>query len=220
MSNKSYLCCTDYPDICPSLGMTGFDATEHVRAVGVYCVPLAWLALFGPDSLVTKVIQIPGNEELSIRGDGTVEVISTNTYSYTITAPIASRELCIDRLESNIPLLETLLQQPAGSLALHGACLQAALEQSPGEYATIELQEISCMEGETNFFVNLRMVLEWFEGIENPQARRAARALGDLDLNRPIGPPRSFSTDSNLGDIDARNQENLIGSGYHDVSQG
>ncbi|HEY2841047.1 MAG TPA: hypothetical protein VGJ26_17970, partial [Pirellulales bacterium] len=134
MSNKSYLCSTDYPDICPTLGMPGFDASVHVRAVGLYCVPLTWLAMFGADSLVTKTISVPGTEELNIRGDGTVEVVRSNTYNYTFTAPIASRELCIDRLESNIPLLETLLELPAEALALHGACLREALEQSEGEY--------------------------------------------------------------------------------------
>lgn len=219
MSNKSYLCVSDYPDICPSLGMPEFDPALHVRAVGMYCVPLGWLAMFGADSLVSKSISVAGSEEQYIRSDGTVEVVRSNYYDYQITAPIASRELCIDRLDSNIPLLEKLLQLPAGELAAHGTFLKGMLEQSAGEYVTVEMHEISCTDKEAAFFAKLRMVLEWFDEIENPKAIQAARTFGDLDLNRPIGPLRQYADGYNLSDIDARNQENLIGSGFHTAPQ-
>jgi hypothetical protein len=214
MSNKSYLCVSDYPDICPSLGMADFDPAIHVRAVGMYCIPLGWLAMFGADSLVSKKISVPGTEEHNLLPDGSVEVVRSNFYNYQVTAPIASRELCIERLDSNVPLLEKLLQLPAGDLAPHGAWLKTTLQQSIGEYVTLEMHEISCTEREAEFFAKLQMVLQWFDEIENPKAMHAARTFGDLDLNRPIGPLRHFAENYNLSDIDARNQENLIGSGY------
>ena len=165
MSNQSYLCCHNHPDIYPAHGYAEFDPELHTLASGVYCVPLTWLAFFSADSLVTRTFSVHGDKVVA-------------------TAPISSRELCLDRFSTQLARLTQLIAIPGEVLDDYGRFLRLALENAEGEFATIELDEIACMGDEAKFYHNLLIVLLALGGKEKLGARDACLSFGDLDLSR------------------------------------
>src|ERR1700690_1085977 len=139
MANRSYLCCCDYHDIYPSLGYSDFDPKLHTLAAGIYAVPITWLAMFRQESLVTRNFDVDGED-------------------IVVTAPISSRELCLDQLEQGIQPIEELFGWP-GKLADYASCLRELLQNISGEYVTIELDEIAYMtEGREDFTQHLKNI--------------------------------------------------------------
>lgn len=196
MGNEAYLCCSDFPDIYPSHDDANFDPQINTIAAGAGCIPLIWLTLFSKDSLTTKVFHSYGEE-------------------FTATAPIASRLLCIERMAYGIRRLEALLELPEMSLMEFGRCLEEALCKHAGEFVTIELQEIVALStSEDDFYDSLKCVLDWLVGSNPEGAKQAALSLGDLDLRRPLPPPRNIYNFQGLENQDFRNHENLLGSGH------
>ncbi len=173
MSNRSYLCCSNHPDIYPAAGYAEFDPELHTLASGVYCVPLTWLAFFSADSLVTRTFSV-----------GADEVVAT--------APISSRELCLDRFSEKLPRLARLLAIPEEVLDDYGRLLRLALENAEGEFVTIELEEIACMGDDAKFYRDLLVVLLALDGNDQPGARDACLSFGDLDLSRRLLPASGF----------------------------
>ncbi len=193
MSNQSYLCCSNHPDIYPAHGYAEFDPELHTLASGVYCVPLTWLAFFSADSLVTRTFSVHGDEVVA-------------------TAPISSRELCLDRFSTQLARLTQLIAIPGEVLDDYGRFLRLALENAEGEFVTIELDEIACMGDEAKFYHNLLIVLLALGGKEKLGARDACLSFGDLDLSRRILPASGFFARGGAAKEDYRNHECLIGS--------
>jgi len=217
MTKKAYLCCTNHPEIYPSFGYEAYNPRVHAIASGVRCIPITWLTLFGSDSMVTQPFVLKGHEVLQVSADGSSAIVREET-RVTLTAPFASRVLCLERIAPNIERLELLLALKPGTIKEYGDCLFKAVQDAQGEYITLEVAEVACLQDESEFYANLAMVLNWLDGEENPDARMACLSLGDLDLTRPILSPTGFDDEEQeIDDQDYRNRESLIGSSVRGI---
>ncbi|MFF2656183.1 hypothetical protein ACFVUH_02335 [Kitasatospora sp. NPDC058032] len=208
MANYAYLCTTEVASLYPSSQLKGFDPQGGVIAHDVSGVPLLWLAMFRPADLVTGVFTI---DEDDLDDDEEAEVEAT--------APLVAKERALAQLDAALPVLNALFAAE-GPLDTHAALLRQAVEQAPGAFVTIELDEIEGIwEEEGTFQPTLRAALAGLDGGLDGSARTAADRARLIELSRlrpgrPFPSARLIVDGLEAGDDDYWNLVRLLGTSF------
>ncbi|MET8700930.1 hypothetical protein ABZW10_18985 [Kitasatospora sp. NPDC004723] len=208
MANYAYLCATEVASLYPSSQLKGFDPQGGVVAHDVSGVPLLWLAMFRPADLVTGVFTI---DEDDLDDDEEAEVEAT--------APLVAKERALAQLDAALPVLNALFAAE-GPLDAHAALLRQAVEQAPGAFVTIELDEIEGIwEEEGTFQPTLRAALAGLDGGLAGSARTAADRARLIELSRlrpgrPFPSARLIVDGLEAGDDDYWNLVRLLGTSF------
>ncbi len=139
MANYSYLCCCDRDETYPSLHEPGYDPARRTVACDVGGIPLLWLAMFRPCDLKAAPVGTNDGESGASR------------------APLAKKPVALSRLKSR-PVLDRLFVQ-YGPLERHAELLSRAVEETPGRYVTIELDEIAALHDQESYQARLLRAL-------------------------------------------------------------
>jgi hypothetical protein len=156
------------------------------------CIPLLWLPLFSETDLVAATFH---------DRKGSIEAL----------APLAEREAAISCLKSRGAMLNRWFAG-SGGLTHHLELFLRYLEQQPGKYATLQVDEIQCLYPEGQFNELLQGCLRSLDAAD-PEAREYLVELST------VMPERRFITlaDANAGACEPEDRWNffrILGEGY------
>ena len=197
MANRSYLCVSDVETLYPNVGDPDYNCEVQTVACDVYCVPLLWLALFRPADLRTQVFEVDGAQ---VRG----------------TAPIAPKTIALGQLTRAIPTLNRLFAAE-GPLDEYAALLRTAVAEAPGQFVTIEMEEIAGLwtPNAEDFYRQFSTALGRFE-LSRPRAADRERlvCISKLRPGIPFPPARCFVEGGRVNADDCWNHTRLIGGSW------
>jgi hypothetical protein len=220
MPNSSYLCTADRDSLYPSTTVEDFTPATDVVAYDARCVPLLWLALFRPADLRTQAILIEADPdavyaELDEATGEFVEVPNEEEDEIVeATAPLAAKERALAQLDAALPALNRIFAAE-GPLDEHAAMLRQAVAAAPGDFITIELDEIEGLWEPGTFQPALRRALSAMESDAGSEAERADLvAIAQLRAGRPFPPARMLFSDHAAADDDYWNLSRLLGTSF------
>jgi hypothetical protein len=192
MANRSYLCVTNRETLYPNIGDPDYDPAQHTVAACAYAVPLLWVAMFRLDNMRTQMFEVEGQ---SIEGVG----------------PLAKKNAALKQLREAVPLLNRMFAV-AGPLDEHAELLRQGVEQAPGLFVTIEMEEIAGLSSPKDFYGALDDVLECFEVDEPTEThRKRVRAWVGLKKGQRLPSARCFAESKEVSKEDAQTHARLLG---------
>ncbi|WP_205327272.1 hypothetical protein [Glycomyces sp. YM15] len=220
MPNSSYLCTADRDSLYPSTTVEGFAPATDVVACDASCVPLLWLALFRPADLSTQTILIEADPDavyaefdeetgdfVEVPGDEEDEIVEA-------VAPLVAKDRALAQLDAALPMLNRLFASE-GPLDDHAAMLRRAVEDAPGGFVTIELDEIEGLWEEHAFQPALRSALASMEAVVDPESERANLIeIAQLRARRPFPPAHLLLGEHAAADDDYWNLTRLLGTSF------
>lgn len=142
MAARTYLVCTDFPRIYPSLRWKGFDYRLHYIAEDSYAVPLLWLACFRPNDL--KRQKAP---------------IDSDSPPLPTVAPVVETATAISQLQHAVSAMNSAFAAN-GSVETHAAYLIERFKQSGGRYLSAEWIEV--YDEDPDFLKYAKRILQFF----------------------------------------------------------
>ncbi len=200
MANRSYLCSSPLNTIYPSFVQADYDSDEQTIACDVYCIPILWMCLFRPEDMVTQSFTVDGE---TVPG----------------RAPVADRTRALAALARARPVIVQLFRQ-RGDLGPYFDLFRQAVEASPFEFLSIELEEIACLhEDEGAFYESFLTALS---EIEAPSRKQASRLLGIAAVRgkRPFPSARLLLDQLESHDDDFWNHCRVMGAGRIEAGLG
>jgi hypothetical protein len=198
MANRSYLCVSDVETLYPNIGDPNYDSTVQTVACDVYCVPLLWLALFRPADMLSQVFEVDGEQ-------------------VTGTAPLAPKAIALGQLARAIPTLNRLFAAE-GPLDEYADLLRTAVADAPGQFVTIEMEEIADLwtPSPQAFYRQFSLALGRFESSRSRAAdRKRLVCISKLRPGIPFPPARCFLEGIEVSSDDCWNHCRLIGASWY-----
>ena len=139
MSNRVYLCCTDFSTPPAEGDWHAFGERSGTEYEAAYCIPLYWLCLFGAEDIRLARTQAEDDEE-------------ARDYAYLV----CERQAGLARLQARA----AALQGPLG-LERHALYLEwmARIAQEPFSHVLVRTEELDAMDEEGQFQQELRTAL-------------------------------------------------------------
>ena len=195
MANRSYLVLTDDNLLYPSVVNTDFAPELQTIAHGVYCVPLLWFALFRPT-------------------DMRAQVVTTDSGSVEVIAPIAEVPTAIRQLEISLTTLKQMFAS-RGDLGDYVRLLHKGIVAEPRKYITIELDEIAQMGDPDAFFAYIRYALGAFAGDFPAAVGRTSRLkLSEIDEHTLFPPAECLINGDSVSDNEVRAHSQILGCSW------
>lgn len=181
VANYAYLCVSEQETVYPAFAVATYEPAMSTVASCAWNVPLLWFAMFRPVDLVTRTFQ-------------------TDDGPYVVTAPITPRKLAMGRLVESLPRLQVLFGQQ-GDITEYCALLAQAVRDVPGQYITIEWDEIDVIT-EGSFLAEAAAAMASLDPAttSNPELdRRRLQRLSGLGVAERKLPPARYLLDRMTG---------------------
>lgn len=197
MANRSYLCCTDYESIYPSAVLPGYSPAISTIASDVYCVPLLWPALFRAE-------------------DFTVQAFESDEGEFEACAPVAEKQRALANLAEARKWYADAFSE-LGALDEHFDLFERAVREAPGQYVTIELEEIAVLydteDAEGEFYERFEAVLAALDEPPDEDAATELLGLATYREARPFPSARLALDNSSEHEDDHWNHCRIFGAG-------
>lgn len=179
MSNRVYLCCTDFSTPPAEGDWHAFAANSGMEYEAAYCIPLYWLCLFAPEDL--RLAHADGEEEGEQGRD----------YAFLV----CERQAGLARLHAR----GAALQGPLGA-ERHALYLEwmARIGQEKFSHLLVRTEELDAMDEEGQFQQELRAALSDLDA-----ACKAAMETGALDISPALANLAGFPNPPELQHYDA-----------------
>lgn len=161
MSNRVYLCCTDFPDLPAESQLEDFFRVSGIEYEAKACVPLFWMFLFsGADVRI-----LPANHN-GFDDD-------SHPYAYLF----CSRLTGLERLRSRAEMLERALGSERYALYLEWI---TRLESENFQNILVRTEELDWMGEEGELEKTLRKAYKHLEDVRQQEGFRMSNAMNDI----------------------------------------